>query len=369
MKGLAYFAVIASVQASKFAHQSLHRGATSSPSCNTYTVKDGDTCAKIGKSSGVTWAQLLSWNSDINRECSNLGDLSGKNICISNPAGDYAIPVPSSTTSSSATGSQSIITTTASIPSPTVSGTNSKCARYHRIGTGETCDAVVKKSGISMSDFLFLNSEINEKCTNLQLGVYYCVQAVGYITTYPGYGGTSDDYTKVSMTAVPSSVPRPDYPGALPNNSYPVIPLANGTRKDCYDYMWLSNTTDDALADCWTMAMTNGVSAEVCSFFPWLGMSYSLSIQADPSKDFIMWNPSLEEKPRSSSSIASTASASASSSSSVTPDSYYYPCTLRASSSYCVMLSQPKKTKASGSRTTSSIAASSTQSPKPTSST
>ncbi|KAJ5139216.1 uncharacterized protein N7515_004064 [Penicillium bovifimosum] len=346
MKGLAYFAVTASVQASKFAHQSLHRGATSSPSCNTYTVKDGDTCAKIGKSSGATWAQLLSWNSDINRECSNLGDFSGKDIYISNPAGDYAIPVPSSTTSSSATGSQSIITTTASIPSPTVSGTNSKCARYYKIGTGETCDAVVKKSSISISDFLFLNPEINEKCTNLQLGVYYCVQAVGYITTYPGYGGTSDDYTKVSMTAVPSSVLRPDYPGALPNNSYPVIPLANGTRKDCYDYMWLSNTTDDALADCWTMAMTNGVSAE----------------------DFIMWNPSLEEKPRRSSSIASTASASASSSSSVTPDSYYYPCTLRASSSYCVMLSRPKKTKASGSRTTSSIAASSTQSPKPTSS-
>jgi hypothetical protein len=132
MKGLAYFAMIASVQASHFAHQSLHHRATGSPNCKTYTVQDGDTCASIGKSTGATWAQLLSWNSDINRECSyvtwdsciddnaahsmisrNLGDLSGKEICISNPSGDYAIPATSSAASSSATGSQSIVTTTA----------------------------------------------------------------------------------------------------------------------------------------------------------------------------------------------------------------------------------------------------------------
>ncbi|KAJ5111958.1 hypothetical protein N7532_000003 [Penicillium argentinense] len=65
------------------------------------------------------------------------------------------------------------------------------------------------------------------------------------------------------MTSVPSSVPRPDYSGALKNNSHPVVQLATDTRKDCYDYMWLDNTTDNALADCWTMALTNEISAEV----------------------------------------------------------------------------------------------------------
>ncbi|KAJ6092110.1 hypothetical protein N7467_004079 [Penicillium canescens] len=251
-----YFAVIVSVQASHFAHQSLHRRATGSPNCKTYTVQDGDTCASIGKSSGATWAQQLSWNSDINSECSNLGDLSGKNICISNPSGDYAIPVTSSTVLSGATSSQSIVTTTA----------------------------------------LFLNPELNQDCTNLQKDAYYCV--------------TSDNFEKVSMTSVPSSVPTPDYTSGLKNSSSAAIPLAKDTRTDCYDYIWLDNTTSNPLADCWTLAITADTSEE----------------------DIILWNRSLEEKSSSSSSsiaviprAASTASSSAGASTSATLDSYNYP--------------------------------------------
>ncbi|OJJ84358.1 LysM peptidoglycan-binding domain-containing protein [Aspergillus glaucus CBS 516.65] len=236
MKGLVYFAVIASVQASHFAHQSLHRRATGSTNCKTYTVQSGDNCASIGKSSGATWAQLLSWNSDINSECSNLGNLSGKDICVSNPSGDYAIPATSSASSSGARSLQSIVTTTAPVPSPIVSGTNTKCAQYYQIGSNETCDTVTDKSGISRSDFLFLNPELKKDCTNLQKDVYYCVQAVGYITTYSGHAGsTTDNFNKVSMTSVPSSAARPNYFSGSYTGSNPVIPIANDTRKDCYE--------------------------------------------------------------------------------------------------------------------------------------
>lgn len=86
-----------------------------------------------------------------------------------------------------------------------------------------------------------------------------------------------------------------------------------------------------------------------------------------------MWNPSLEKKSsRSSSSIAvipqaaSTASGSAGSSLSVASNPYNYPCTLRASPSYCVQLSKPTSTKASGLRIPSSVAASSNRSPSST---
>ncbi|KAJ5471186.1 hypothetical protein N7530_008543 [Penicillium desertorum] len=85
-------------------------------------------------------------------------------------------------------------------------------------------------------DRLFLNPELNKDCANLQKNVYYCVQAVGDITTYSGHtGSTSDNFNKVSMTSVSSHVPRPDYSGALKNNSSPIIPLATDTRKDCYE--------------------------------------------------------------------------------------------------------------------------------------
>ncbi|KAJ5334421.1 uncharacterized protein N7506_008204 [Penicillium brevicompactum] len=313
MKGLIYIAVVASVQASHFGHQSLHRRATGSHNCKTHTVQDGDSCVSIGRSSVATWAQLLSWNSDINSECSNLDDLSGKDICVSNPSGDYAIPATSSSASSGATGSQSIITTTAPVPSPIVSGTNKKCAKYYQIRKDETCDTVTEKTGISKSAFMFLNPELTETYTNLQKDVYYCVQAVGDITTYLGHAG-------ISMTSVPSSACRPDFAGALKNNSIPAIPLAKDTRKDCYDYIWINNITDNALADCWTMAMTIDV----------------------PKEDFIMWNPSLEKN----------------------ATGYNYPCTLQSSSSYCVQLFKPTNTQTTRVQSPSSVAASSTQGPK-----
>ncbi|KAJ5237371.1 hypothetical protein N7489_007462, partial [Penicillium chrysogenum] len=240
-----------------------------------------------------------------------------------NPSGDYAIPATSSSASSGATGSQSIITTIAPVPSPIVSGTNTKCAKYYQIGKDETCDTVTEKTGISRSDFMFVNPELTETCTNLQKDVYYCLQAVGDITTYSGHAGsTSDRFSKVSMTSVPSSASRPDFAGALKNNSIPAIPLAKDTRKDCYDYIWMNNITDNALADCWTMAMTIDV----------------------PKEDFIIWNPSLEKN----------------------ATGYNYPCTLQSSSSYCVQLSKPTNTQTTRVQSPSSVAASSTQSPKST---
>lgn len=196
MKGLVYFVVIASVQASHFAHQSLHRRATGSTNCKTYTVQSGDTCASIGKSSGATWAQLLSWNSDINSECSyvtwNLSDY--RNIddrmrlttsflgtLVTSPARISASATPQATMPSpppalhlqaaqethrassppqrmslcrmqEGNGAIVLIKTSSPVPSPIVSGTNTKCAQYYQIGSNETCDTVTEKSGISRSD-------------------------------------------------------------------------------------------------------------------------------------------------------------------------------------------------------------------------
>jgi LysM repeat protein len=43
---------------------------TATASGEKYKVKSGDTCSSIGKSTGATWAQLISWNSEINSQCS-----------------------------------------------------------------------------------------------------------------------------------------------------------------------------------------------------------------------------------------------------------------------------------------------------------
>lgn len=60
---------------------------------------------------------------------------------------------------------------------------------YYNISSGDTCASVTIAMGISLTDFYFLNPEVNATtCANLELGESYCVKAVGNIASYPGYG-------------------------------------------------------------------------------------------------------------------------------------------------------------------------------------
>ncbi|CAM1509828.1 Fc.00g001630.m01.CDS01 [Cosmosporella sp. VM-42] len=303
--------------------------------CKQYTVKADDTCLSIGRKNVVTYAQLLSWNQKINPACSNLGELEGTKICISNPLGNFAIP-------SNTHGTTTVVTTRAPIPTPTPDKTNSYCGKYYKVAKGDDCSDLTAQSGITLKDLraistwnrLFLNPEVWENCTNLLTDYNYCVQPVGQITTYPGYGGskTSRPFKPSNFTSVPYSDALSKY-----SSTEPVIPIANGTRLDCYSYFWLPNVTENAAADCWALAMVHEVSPE----------------------DFILWNPSLAENDESMnalcgcggsktttsitpSSTISTSNTTTTRSTTATPgNKYAYPCTLAASSSYCVELSAP----------------------------
>ena len=147
--------------------------------CNIYTVQPNDTCYGITQTSGnaFTVSQIISWNINLNRDCSNLDQLVGSQLCISFP-GELAL------------SNTSLPSTTAiSQPPNLANGTNTNCARYYNVSIGDYCSSVTVQEGISLQDFYFLNPEINSTtCGNLLLGESYCVQAVGDISTYPGYG-------------------------------------------------------------------------------------------------------------------------------------------------------------------------------------
>ncbi|KAJ5782092.1 hypothetical protein N7457_003866 [Penicillium paradoxum] len=162
-------------------------------------------------------------------------------------------------------------TVAAPIPTDIVAGTNVKCGKYYRVKEFDYCRAIAMANGINLSDFLFLNPELHENCTNLHSNYSYCVQPVGNIKTYPGYIGPA----RVSP-AVPSrfwgtsrawdSLPTPTSltswkPIVLPSTA----PLANHTRKDCDVY---EDNTDGPIPCYW---MARGVS-----FY-----------------NFVQWNPSL----------------------------------------------------------------------------
>lgn len=49
------------------------------------------------------------------------------------------------------------------------------CKRYHLIASGDQCDAIARKYGISTAQFRSYNTNVNAQCSNMWLGYYVCV--------------------------------------------------------------------------------------------------------------------------------------------------------------------------------------------------
>ncbi|KAL2683337.1 hypothetical protein Neosp_007807 [[Neocosmospora] mangrovei] len=173
--------------------------------CELYSVKDGDTCLSIIRQTNVTFAQIISWNPDLDKQCA--------------------------------------------------------CAEYHLVTAGEDCGAFTVKYGITLKDFIFLNPHVWENCTNVYKDYYYCVRPVGYISTYPGYLPTTSTKEFVQTPFTPLPLEYDIFADYVSTN--PVIPLANNTRQDCSSYLYLENiTATPNIADCWSMAMVHDITPE-----------------------------------------------------------------------------------------------------------
>ncbi|EGX93831.1 Peptidoglycan-binding lysin domain [Cordyceps militaris CM01] len=278
----------------------------SSSNCKQYTIKAEDTCLSVGRATNTTYAQLLSWNPKLDTACSNLKTLADAQLCISNPLGDYGI-------SSNTHGLTTVATTAAYVPSPKHDEMSStkNCGEWHKVESGEDCLTMTAIYGIALKDFLFLNPMVYDNCTNLLAEVYYCAKPVGYVSDYLGYGGstTRAPIKPVGATTLSQSGPLL---GNLASDG-PVIPLANGTRKDCYGYIDFPNVTDNYAADCWSLAMLVGTTSE----------------------ELILWNPSLAQSAQQGKTDDPATSLT------IDEHDYTYPCTLAANTSYCLVLSSP----------------------------
>jgi LysM repeat protein len=196
------------------------------PTCTTYTVQSGDTCESIANATTTTFQQLVAWNPFLDSYCTNL--LAGQNICASPPGG-----APTLTTIVGATVTQTAIYATATVsrPSSVAPGTTIDCGRYYdvqlvsNISTqlliiyyvferaltshiqGDTCQLIALNSTISLGLFYSINPSLNSDCTNLELGVNYCV--------FP----TADWNSTASSTIVTAPTTTP-----------------SGTTGNCYQY-------------------------------------------------------------------------------------------------------------------------------------
>ncbi|KAH6899472.1 hypothetical protein BKA70DRAFT_1437281 [Coprinopsis sp. MPI-PUGE-AT-0042] len=103
----------------------------------TYEVKPGDFCDKISAEQGVSSFQLANVNvGTINAACSNL--FPGQIICLAR--------------------------------------TNLNCSPVAVVETGDTCTSLAAEAGITFSDILTNNPNVNPNCSNIFPGLVLCVQ-------------------------------------------------------------------------------------------------------------------------------------------------------------------------------------------------
>ncbi|KAL4744291.1 hypothetical protein BDW72DRAFT_199742 [Aspergillus terricola var. indicus] len=151
--------------------------------CKVYRVKESDTIKSVvaGLSRQVSVPQFVAWNANLNSMLSteNLTSIAGKYICVSPPG---TLTLPDSLALKPAT-------TAASVPTDAVTTSNIDCGHWYQIQTGDTCESVCTRFGISQYDFDFLNPQAtsNSSCGSLWRGNSYCVQGVGNINTYTSY--------------------------------------------------------------------------------------------------------------------------------------------------------------------------------------
>ncbi|KAK4932066.1 hypothetical protein LTR66_015998 [Elasticomyces elasticus] len=257
------------------------------PQCNTYTWKGTDTCdSVVGPLGNVTIPQFLAWNPNINSLCLNSDFFIGYEVCVS-PPGGYLNRTSDSDSGSTSNATAADATSTAAVPTNALDGSNHNCSLWYTVQEGDTCAKVSIAQSISLSDFYFLNPEIDANCTNLELGEAYCVKPVGSLTSYANYtitGFLPITVTPATFSSVNTDIPTTtSYPGFVYTEPAQ-LPTAPDTVSGCYEYANPSNNTVlcrdlatdyeismDQLVE-WNPSLTNNVST--CT----LTMTYSYCV-------------------------------------------------------------------------------------------
>jgi LysM repeat protein len=149
-----------------------------------YKVVTGDSCDSIAAKNGITAAQLSSWN-NVGTACNGLW--ADAYVCVSIIG---HTPTPTNPGNGIAT------------PSPTQPGMVSNCDAFYRIVTGDSCDSIASKNGISVAQLASWNSVGGTACNGLWANTYICVSIIGHTPTptNPGNGISTPSPIQDGMT-------------------------------------------------------------------------------------------------------------------------------------------------------------------------
>ncbi|KAM0544190.1 hypothetical protein ACHAPJ_011941 [Fusarium lateritium] len=198
--------------------------------CKPYKVKNGDTCRSVARAHGITQTQLTGWNYFIDPYCKNFEQQVGHIICVSDPSGYTPPKRPGA--------GAGTVTTAAPLPTNAQSKSNKNCGKWYmpKKGKDEGCAELINANGITLDDFLFLNPQINKKCTNMLADTMYCVKAVGDISTYISYHGytptptTTKERKTINLEDLPRATRIPSWASLTISTG---LPMASGSVERC----------------------------------------------------------------------------------------------------------------------------------------
>ncbi|GFF34788.1 hypothetical protein IFM58399_03993 [Aspergillus lentulus] len=160
----------------------------------------GDTCESFAASWGQTLESFKALNPGV--QCPTLSV--GQSYCVIGTVTDNPKTTTTTTSTTLKTTTTATTTTSSSKYEPTQPGVPSNCDGFHLVSSGDQCDTIEAKYGISDAQFKAWNPSINNSCSNLWLDYYVCVHVPGATTT------------SSSPQPTPTG-PQPQMPGIVSN--------------------------------------------------------------------------------------------------------------------------------------------------------
>jgi LysM repeat protein len=156
----------------------------------SYTVASGDICDGIGAKFSVSGSDIISANPSINSGCTNLQI--GQILCIPDRSCMQKYTVTSGDTCDGIGGKFGVTGTDIISANPTVNSwcTNiqggqilcipdGSCTQKYAVVSGDTCNSIGSLLGVTGSAIMSANPTVNSNCTNLRVGQILCIPSSG----------------------------------------------------------------------------------------------------------------------------------------------------------------------------------------------
>ncbi|KAK8131800.1 LysM domain protein [Apiospora sp. TS-2023a] len=236
-----------------------------------------DTCIGIAIDSGISTLDLVIFNTQLERNCSNLHAADpwwGSTLCVSPPGGTYSGTPSSDVPINGAKGGSKGHATQSVAPPPdaaVATNTTLACGAWYVHGELQ-CAQICLSNYLSIREFTAANPSLGTTTCDgdLVVGDAYCVAPLS------GGGGSSDSSDSPTTTAPSTPTQQPSTSSTLapvmPNPAgFPVIPMPTPDAPGQYQHgvnvscqKWHKVASGDG---CWSISQEYNI--ELSSFYEW----------------------------------------------------------------------------------------------------